>query len=342
MADGGSGLHTTNDSRRRPKQCANSSRRDLGASGFRSGASFAPAFPENVVALLPNPELHVVAGKGGTGKSTVAAALAVALSKRRARVLAVELEAPAGLSRIFGARPPEPNRPIEVRQNLWLEVVSGRAALAEYLQIVLKLRPLVRAVIAHPLYRAFTRAAPGLKELMCLGKICTELPSWDAIVLDAGASAQALQCLKMPSAAERAFGAGRVHSEAAKIRRLLADETITKLHIVAIPEVMACEEAVAIAALAGGELHLPLAPVIVNRCLETPPLGAEAAIEQLETFGAPSAGVVLAARRALAWGSVQEQNIARLEAVLGPALRLPRIDQADPVEPIAARWEAAS
>jgi len=290
--------------------------------------------------------LQMIVGKGGVGKSTVAAAIALAEARRGARVLALELGRPGGLASIFGRVPPEPGVPIEVRPGLSLAYIEGEAALAEYLELVVPIRRLLAAVFTSRIYRFFVAAAPGLKELMTVGKVWYEQDRkrdgafvWDRIVVDAGASGHSLQYLQMPSTAAQTFTTGLVHREATRVEGLLKDETRTAVHVVAIPEEMPVSEALEIVTRLRGELGLPLGTVFVNRWRAPVPPGANEIIMKIERAqesvgddtlagGFPAAavleGVGLAAERALAWHEVQERSSERLEAAPGLAIaRLP-------------------
>jgi anion-transporting ArsA/GET3 family ATPase len=285
--------------------------------------------------------LQLVVGKGGVGKSTLAAAIALAEAGRGARVLAMELGGPGGLARIFGRVPSEPGVPVEVRPRLSIATVEGEAALAEYLELVVPIRRFLAAVFTSRVYRFFVAAAPGLKELMTMGKIWYEedrkvdgRPAWDVLVVDAGASGHSLQYLQMPGTAAETFSSGLVHREAGRVQALLEDDTRTEVHVVALPEEMPVVEATQIIARLRGDLALPLGAVYVNRCRETAPAGAAAAVERLRAArcaeprstssgeeeariaGYPVAslreGLEAAAVRALAWEAVQERSIERL------------------------------
>jgi anion-transporting ArsA/GET3 family ATPase len=282
--------------------------------------------------------LQMVVGKGGVGKSTVAAALALAEARRGRRVLALELGRPGGLARIFGKVPPERGAPIEVRPNLHLAYVEGESALAEYLELVVPIRRLLAAVFTSRIYRFFVAAAPGLKELMTIGKVWYEQDRkdgdggyvWDRLVVDAGASGHSLQYLQMPSTAAQTFTTGLVHREAARVEALLKDASRTAVHVVATAEEMPVTEAIEIVARLRGELGLPLGKLFLNRWRPSVPDGARELLPELDRLHAPSDlqapaggfeaeevldGVRLAAARAVAWDEVQKRSAERLSAV---------------------------
>src|SRR5262249_60155592 len=100
--------------------------------------------------------------------------------------------------------------------------VDGRAALEEYLGLIIPVKRLLQTVFSSRIYQYFVAAAPGLKELMTVGKIWYEAtrqdggrPAWDTIVVDAPATGHSLQYLRMPPAARAPFGAGLAQRERA-------------------------------------------------------------------------------------------------------------------------------
>ncbi len=274
-------------------------------------------------------------GKGGVGKSTLTAALALELVRSGARVLAVELDAPGGLGRALGVELSEPGAIVETGSGVCASYFDGAAALAEYLRRKVHLGALADRVFAHPLYDAFVQAAPGVKELMAIGKVRDELvlrTGWDAIVVDAGASGHALEYLRMPAATEATFRRGRVHREAHRVHRLLSDPKSTKVHVVTTAEEMPIREAIESMRRIQHEIGLPLGRVIVNRCIPAPPRGVDETLDQL-TRTEWGRGMLLVAQRALGWIRIQERCIFELEHATGAsALRLPRLS-ADPFGP---------
>jgi anion-transporting ArsA/GET3 family ATPase len=213
-------------------------------------------------ASLLERRLHFVVGKGGVGKTTVAAALALALARRGRRTLAVEMDAGSRLPALLGGND---------TPGLRLLAIDGRTALEEYLGLVIPVKRLLATIFSSKVYQYFVAAAPGLKELMTVGKIWYEAtreesgrPAWDAIVVDAPATGHSLQYLRMPQAARETFGVGLVQREATKITELLRDARTTAVHLVTLAEEMPVAET-----LESREqlraLGLPLGHVIVNR-----------------------------------------------------------------------------
>jgi Anion-transporting ATPase len=168
----------------------------------------------------------IVLGKGGVGKSTLSAAIARLAAMSDARALIMECDARAPLAASFGVE--SSFVPSQVAHNISLMTLDGRAALEEYLRLVVPGRVLLRAVFASRLYQFFVQAAPGLRELMMLGKVYYEAtreratpPARQIIILDAPASGQALSLLKMPSAARATFGESIVGKESRNIAHMI-------------------------------------------------------------------------------------------------------------------------
>jgi anion-transporting ArsA/GET3 family ATPase len=216
--------------------------------------------------------LIVVLGKGGVGKSTTSAALATCAARQGIRTLLMETDSRAPVAGALGVE--RSFKPVPVRAGFSTMVLEGGHALDEYLGLVLPGRAVLKAVFASRLYQFFVQAAPGLRELMMLGKVCYELSPkdrrarWDLVVVDAPASGQALSLLKMPTAARATFGASVVGQEAENIERTLHDRKLCAIVEVTTPETLAVSELLetqkALAAMG-----FPPAAIFLNRAATT-------------------------------------------------------------------------
>jgi Mrp family chromosome partitioning ATPase len=189
----------------------------------------------------------IVLGKGGVGKSTVSAALAMVAAATGKRTLLMETDSRAPTAERFGLKPDY--APVEAAENLSLMILDGRRALEEYLALVVPGRAMLKAVFASRLYQFFVQAAPGLRELMMLGKVYYESEQkpdadrrWDLVIVDAPASGQALSLLRMPSAARQTFGGSIVGSESENIRNMLHDHNSCAVIEVTTPDSLAISE----------------------------------------------------------------------------------------------------
>jgi anion-transporting ArsA/GET3 family ATPase len=220
--------------------------------------------------------LVVLTGKGGVGKSIVGAAIALAAQQRGKRVLLVEVEAPVEASSLLGGRPSR-GREVEVLPGLFALNLQPRDAMDEYVRHVVKLDLLARRILESPVYHRFFAAAPGLKELMTLGKVMvmeeararlSGKPVWDLVVLDAPATGHGLAFLKVPLVASSAVPVGPIGHNARRLLSLLRDRRRTALVVVAIPEEMAVVEALQFRDMAREELGVEPAAFVLNGCHE--------------------------------------------------------------------------
>jgi anion-transporting ArsA/GET3 family ATPase len=281
--------------------------------------------------------LHFVVGKGGVGKTTVTAALARMLARAGRRTLAIEMETGGRLPAMLGTSA-SIGTPRQVTPELAVVSIDGRAALEEYLGLVIPVKRLLSTVFASRIYQYFVAAAPGLKELMTVGKVWYETtrqegsrPLWDAVVVDSPATGHGLQYLRMPQAARETFGAGIVQREAARVVELLQDARTTAVHLVTLAEDMPVTEALEAHAQLTGPLALPGGAMIVNRVHRR--RFAADVLTTLERATAAAAGAEQALLHAVAdraveetsWAVINAQQIERLRAGIPttPLVELP-------------------
>lgn len=210
-------------------------------------------------------------GKGGVGKTTVSAAIALAASRRGKRVLLIEIGAKERGSRLFGSQPLT-FEPIEVEDNLFAIHVNPDQALEEYAVLKLRLKTLYRAVFENRFIRSFLRVIPGLNELTLLGKAWYEVTlkddrgryRWDMVVVDAPATGHGIFFLKVPDVITNVVSAGPMADEARQIAKLLADKNTTMLNLVTLVEEMPVNETIELKSQLDAELDVPLGYVVAN------------------------------------------------------------------------------
>jgi anion-transporting ArsA/GET3 family ATPase len=213
-----------------------------------------------------------VTGKGGVGKSTVAAALALLAARTGKRVLVCETHAAQErVAPLLGARAAGPVIRA-ARPGIHTVNVAPREAMREYGLMVLRFRPIYEAVFENRLTRYFLRVIPSLAELVILGKILYEVrreeddgrPRWDLVLVDAPSTGHAVQLLRVPSALLDTVPAGPLRHDAEWMERILADPVRTAVAIVTLPEEMPVNEAIELDAQVRGVLQMARAALFVN------------------------------------------------------------------------------
>jgi anion-transporting ArsA/GET3 family ATPase len=275
--------------------------------------------------------LVVVTGKGGVGKSTVAASLATLAARRGKKVLVAEVDARERVAPMLGGRPSGP----VVRQvlpNISTVNVDPRHALEEYALMVVKVRAIYQAVFENRVVRFFLRAVPSLAETLMLGKILHEArsesggrPRWDLVIVDAPATGHAVQLLGVPKALLDTVPAGPLRRDAEWMQALLTDPAKTSLVLVSLPEEMPVSETVELDAQVRDLLRIPRGPVFVNAMPDERFTPGE--LERLRGLVETAPPVGPAARAAVLQGGRQEraqEQVARLREALGrPLVTLP-------------------
>jgi anion-transporting ArsA/GET3 family ATPase len=212
--------------------------------------------------------LLFVTGKGGVGKTSIAAALGSLAASQGRRTLLCEVDAKGDLAGAFETAPTE-FREREVAPGLWAMTMDTDASLKEYLGLQLKLPLLARL---GPLARTFdfvANAAPGVKEILTVGKLCYEVRErhYDLVVADAPASGHIVGQLAAPEAINDLVKVGLVRDQTGWMLDILGDAPTTGAIVVATPEEMPVNETLELAGRLREETVVDLAAVVVNRVL---------------------------------------------------------------------------
>lgn len=212
--------------------------------------------------------LVFVTGKGGVGKTTIAAALAQLAASQGKRTLLCEVDAKGDVAGVFETGPTE-FRERKIAPQLWAMSMDTEASLKEYLSLHLKI-PLLSRV--GPLARTFdfvANAAPGVKEILVVGKLCYEVREqhYDIVVVDAPASGHIVGQLAAPQAIKDLVQVGLVRDQTGWMLDILGDPAQTGVVIVATPEEMPVNETLELAGRLGEQTSVDLAAVVVNRVL---------------------------------------------------------------------------
>ncbi|HWH33424.1 MAG TPA: ArsA-related P-loop ATPase [Egibacteraceae bacterium] len=263
--------------------------------------------------------LLIVTGKGGVGKSTVAAALALAGVRTGRKTCLVEVESRQTMSQLFATQPWDFTER-EFRPGLWGLSVDPEASLAEYLDLFYGAGRLSKLVVGSSAVQFATTAAPGVKDVLLIGKV-KEMEQrrtadgrfvYDLIVLDAPPTGRIVNFLRAPEAAGELVGVGPIRQQAQSVVDMLVDPRRTRLELVTLLEEMPVQETLeAVAHLA--ELGVTLGPVIANRV--EPPRVDAAQRKALARASAPAAVAKALAGAGLPGG----QDIGRALVGLGAA-----------------------
>jgi anion-transporting ArsA/GET3 family ATPase len=222
-------------------------------------------------ALLDRTLLYVT-GKGGVGKTTVAAALGLAAAARGRRTIVCEVAEQDRVSRAFAREGVQREQEIELAENLWAISIDPTAALQEWLGRQLG-GPALKLVTGSSAFQHFVAAAPGAKELITIAKVweLAQLERWDAhnrtydlVVVDAPASGHGLAMLTAPSTFGEIARVGPIRRQAYRVRDMLADPRRTGYVAVALPEEMPVNETLELGTRLRDAIGMELDSIVVN------------------------------------------------------------------------------
>ena len=207
----------------------------------------------------------MLTGKGGTGKTRVAAALGLASGESGRRVLVVEVDAQrSALEEAYGTT--LDYTPRKVAPSVWAANITFEPALKDWLNRTVRAAKIVGLILNNPMVQVFLNVTPGARELVVLSAVIGHLENFDQVIVDMPASGHAVSMLGIPDTAHRLMRTGPIHERAGEIMNILRGPD-TALGIIALPEEMVVNETVELYSRLGQilpDLDVPL--VFLNRC----------------------------------------------------------------------------
>jgi hypothetical protein len=232
--------------------------------------------------------LHVVTGKGGTGKTTVAGALALALAADGGDVLLVEVEGRQGIAQVFDTPPlPYAEKQVAVAEGggkVHALAIDPEDALLEYLELFYHLGRAGRGLRRMGLIEFATTVAPGIRDVLLTGKayeaVRRRRPDggfvFDAVVMDAPPTGRIARFLNVNAEVESLAKVGPIHTQAASMMRLFRSDW-TAVHLVTLLEELPVQETVdSVRELRA--VGLPVGAVVVDADPAVPVPGAATAV----------------------------------------------------------------
>ena len=287
----------------------------------RRGDSFTPPHSLAAVKALLDRRLIFVTGKGGVGKTTVAAALGLVAARAGRRVVICEVADQERITGAFGV-PPTGFEETEIEPGLSAFSANPDDATREWLFYQLHSRTLAGLLGGSRIFQYLAAAAPGLAEMVTIGKLWElaqlerKTPGsapYDLVIVDAPATGHGLALLRAPRTFSDIARVGPIHRQAEAIDAFIRDPEQTAVVAVALAEEMPVSETVDLERRLGDDLGIELERVLVNAILPERLSGGEA-----KTLAAVGGGSVQA-RRAI------DAALATYETAHGQRRQLARL-----------------
>jgi anion-transporting ArsA/GET3 family ATPase len=213
-------------------------------------------------------KLLFVTGKGGVGKTAIAAGLALLASQRGKRTLVCEVDAKGNLADFYESGPIQFDAK-QIQPELFAMAMNTERSLDEYLRIFLRVPVMGRIGPIARIFDFVATAAPGVKEILTVGKLTYEVRErhYDLVVVDASATGHVVGQLAAPQAINSLVQVGLVRTQTDWMLEILSDPLKTGLLIVTTPEEMPVNETIELTTRVRQETTVDLAGIVVNRVL---------------------------------------------------------------------------
>ena len=216
-------------------------------------------------------QLVIVTGKGGVGKTTVAAALGAAAAKAGKRALVVEIARPGRLASVLDAAELD-HQPAAVRTGLDAVALDEEHCLASFIEGLMPLKLLSRRLLGSSTFRVICAAVPGILEAALLARVVRwteergpDGPRYHLVILDAPASGHSLPLLNAPRTLATLASIGPLGDRLRELENRLHDPARTHAAVVAIPQDWAVAEGAELYRTLRDDLALPLLPPLLNQ-----------------------------------------------------------------------------
>jgi anion-transporting ArsA/GET3 family ATPase len=272
---------------------------------------------------MPAARLIFVTGKGGVGKTTVAAALAQHAADLGQRALVIETASDGSLAQLFGHRQLS-TAPQRLHTGVDAVRVDARQLVEEYFSRMLRFRWLADRLLSSNTFNALTAAAPGITEFLLLERMLgwvepgfgSRRRGYDVVIVDGPATGHAVKLLATPRRLAAMVPGGPLGKTARRLLALLGDRDRTQVLLVSLPEELAVRETIETQHALAVDLALHVARPIINRVFPRHFSAAQA--ERIEHDAQlPDGPVRAAARFAIACRREAERHIAVIRRALG-------------------------
>jgi anion-transporting ArsA/GET3 family ATPase len=216
-----------------------------------------------------DPTILIVSGKGGVGKTTVAAALALVAARQGRKVCVVEVDQKGTLTKLLGGREAS-YEPTELTPGVWGVNITAEHALAEYLEVQYHMKRISKVFTSSHFVDYVATAAPGLEDILILGKIWFlekgrgTTHNFDTIIVDAPAAGHMLTFLSAPMGLSDAVRVGPIKRQSEWLVDMLTDPKRARIHLVTLAEEMPVSETLETSAALNGKIGISTGFIFAN------------------------------------------------------------------------------